>query len=83
MLQEFGFSLAMPHSKKLTGYDLYELRVKFASDIVRMFYYVHNGKIFIISSGYIKKTNKTSKNEIEKAISLINRYLQEVEDESI
>ena len=38
LLQEFGFSLAMPHSKKLTGYDLYELRVKFASDIVRMFF---------------------------------------------
>lgn len=70
LLEQHGSLLPLPHSKKLTGYDLYELRIKLGSDISRMFYFHDNGNFYVVTSGYIKKTNKTSKKEIERALKL-------------
>ncbi len=74
LLEEYGPFLPLPHSKKLSGYDLYELRVRLASDIVRLFYFHDKDKIYVITSGYIKKSNKTSKREIEAALKLKKEF---------
>ena len=74
LLEELGPFLPQPHSKKLSGHDLHELRVKQGSDIVRMFYFHEKGKIYVITSGYSKKTNKTSQKEIDKALKLKSLY---------
>ena len=78
LLQRIGTRLQEPYCKPIKGYKgLYELRVKFASDIVRLFYFQHNGTIFVVTSGYVKKTQKLNKLEIDKAQRLMNEYIEE------
>jgi phage-related protein len=78
LLKLFGLSLTEPHSKAIKGTKkLRELRIKHATNICRIFYFYFKNKIFILTSGYIKKTNKTSKKEIEKALKMMNNILEE------
>lgn len=77
LLENFGPNLPQPHAKKLTGYDLKELRVKLGSDIIRMFYFHHKNKIYIITSGYVKKANKISKKEIIRALKYKAKFEEE------
>ncbi len=71
LLEEYGHLLRPPHSKKMTGYgNFYELRTSGTSP-VRLFYTIHNN-IFYIIHGFIKKTNKTPKKEINLAIKRID-----------
>lgn len=77
LLKEFGYSLPEPHSKKLKGDDskgLYELRVKLGSDICRLFYFHWKDRVYVITSGYIKKTNKINKEEVLKAIKIMKLF---------
>lgn len=75
LLQLFGPNLREPHSKALTGSDgLFELRVKIGSNIVRLFYFHNKGKVFVVTSGYVKKANKTEKNELLKAVKLMKQF---------
>ena len=78
LLKEFGYLLPEPHSKKLKSVeDLYELRVKLGSDICRLFYFYWKDTIYILTSGYVKKTNKTDKNQIRKAVDLMKRFKED------
>lgn len=76
LLREFGPELPMPHTKKLVGYDLYELRVRQGSNICRLFYFAQGNALYVITSGYVKKTDRTEKREIERAIHLKEEYVQ-------
>lgn len=72
LLRELGPELPMPHSKMLKGMDgLRELRIKFASDIVRLFYFHHAGRVYVITSGFVKKTDKTDAGELQRAVRLM------------
>jgi phage-related protein len=83
LLKEFGSFLKEPHSKPLKGYkDLFELRVKQGSNIIRLFYFHHNSTLFIITSGYHKKEQKTDKRQILKAINLMNSYLEQNDEKN-
>jgi len=53
---------------------LYEARIQLGSDIWRVFCFFDKGKLVILLNGFQKKTQKTPKNEIEKAISLMKEY---------
>jgi len=54
--------------KHLEGTDgLYEIRVKNGSDIFRIFCFFDEGKLVVLANGFQKKTQKTPKQEIEKA----------------
>lgn len=66
ILQEFGNTLREPHSKPIGG-GLFELRIKFASDITRIFYFFVVDNRIILTNGFVKKTMKTPKSEIELA----------------
>jgi len=75
LLCEFGYSLPEPHSKKIKNADhIFELRIKLGSDICRLFYFHWKGTIYVITSGYIKKTNKLDKQQIEKAVKIKNLF---------
>jgi phage-related protein len=76
LLREFGPELPMPHARKLSGHELFELRVRQGSNICRLFYFVEGESVFIVTSGYIKKTEKTDRREIERALRLKAEYLQ-------
>ena len=56
---------------------LYEARIQLASNIWRVFCFFDNGKLVILLNGFQKKTQKTPKNELEKALRLMNEYYQE------
>ena len=80
LLSEFGPYLSMPHSRKLSGYEIWEIRVHQGSDICRLFYFYHSQMGYIITSGYFKKKNRTSTREIEKADRLRIQFLAEEEE---
>jgi phage-related protein len=65
LLEEYGPSLGMPHSKSLGG-GLYELRVRGKQE-VRIFYvFVVGGTIYLLH-GFQKKTQTTPKHELDLA----------------
>jgi len=61
---------------------LYEARIQLASNIWRVFCFFDNGKLVILLNGFQKKTQKTPKNEIEKALRLMNEYYQDKSNEN-
>jgi len=66
ILAEFGNTLREPYSKSV-GKGLYELRIRFAGDITRIFYFFISGNRIILTNGFIKKTQKMPSGEIALA----------------
>lgn len=66
ILEEYGNRLREPYSKAL-GDGLFELRIKFASDITRIFYFFVVDNRIILTNGFVKKTMKTPKTELDLA----------------
>ena len=56
---------------------LFEIRVKQGSDIFRIFCFFDEGKIVVLANGFQKKTQKTPKSEIEKALKIKKEYENE------
>jgi phage-related protein len=74
ILQINGPSLREPYSKPLDK-GIFELRAKVGSDISRILYFFFIDRRIILTNGFIKKTNKTPKSEIEKANQYRADYL--------
>ena len=53
---------------------LYELRIKFSSDIARIFYFTYHNNKFVLLHGFVKKTMKTPQGEIKKARKYMKDY---------
>jgi len=53
---------------------LYEIRVQLGSDIFRIFCFFDEGKLIVLVNGFQKKTQKTPKAEIEKALKIKREY---------
>ena len=53
---------------------LYEIRVKLGSDIFRIFCFFDEGKLVVLANGFQKKTQKTPKLEIERALKIKKEY---------
>ena len=69
--------------KQITGTNgLYEARIKLGSNIWRVFCFFDNNKLVILLNGFQKKTQKTPKNEIVLALSLMAKYYQEKSEEN-
>lgn len=75
VLQDYGPKVRMPHSKAL-GDGLFEIRAKQGSDISRVLYFFYIGKKIILTNGFVKKTQKTPKGEIELAKKFREDYLK-------
>ena len=61
----------------ITGCDgLFEVRIEYQSNIYRIFCCFDKGKLIILFNGFQKKTQKTPKNEIEKAMRLMKEYFK-------
>jgi phage-related protein len=59
----------------MTGHDgLFEVKIEYQSNIYRIFCCFDKGKLIVLFNGFQKKTQKTPKNEIEKAMRLKNEY---------
>ena len=66
LLQMFGISVSTPLIKKLTGTDLWELRIV-GSDSIRILYVTLSGRTFLLLHGFKKKKQKTPPREINTA----------------
>jgi len=56
---------------------LFEIRVQQGSDIFRVFYFFDQGKLVVLANGFQKKMQKTSKQEIERALKIKYEYENE------
>ncbi len=56
---------------------LYEARIQLGSDIWRVFCFFDSGRLVILLNGFQKKTQRTPKSEIEKALQLMNEYYED------
>jgi phage-related protein len=56
---------------------LYEIRVQLGSDIFRIFCFFDEGKMIVLTNGFQKKSQKTPKSEVEKALKIKREYEQE------
>ena len=65
----------LKHLKGTNG--LYEIRVLFGQDCLRIFCFFDTGKLVVLLSGFRKKSQKTPKSEIEKAVKLMADYFKE------
>ena len=61
---------------------LYEARIQLGSNIWRVFCFFDNDRLVILLNGFQKKTQKTPKNEIEKALRLMTEYFTLKEKEN-
>ena len=61
------------HAKKLTGTDLWELRI-LGSDSIRVLYMAVEQKSFLLLHGFKKKTFTTPKKELKLAIDRLKDY---------
>lgn len=66
LLQDNGYQLREPYSKALEN-GIFELRIKLGNNISRIMYFFYVDQHIILTNGFIKKTQKTPRNEIEKA----------------
>jgi phage-related protein len=57
---------------------LYEVRVEVGSNIFRIFSFFDKGNIVVLGNGFQKKTQKTPKQEIEKALKIMEEYKAEI-----
>jgi phage-related protein len=57
--------------------NLYELRMEYESNIYRLFFIFDEDSIVVLFHGFQKKTQKTPKKEIEKAIRLRSEYYEQ------
>ena len=73
LLAEFGNALKEPYVKHIDG-EIWELRIKFSSDISRIFYFIWPADTIVLLHGFIKKTQKTPRSEIEIAQKRLRDY---------
>jgi phage-related protein len=61
--------------KHLEGTDgLYEIRVQQGGNTFRIFCFFDAGKLVVLANGFQKKSQKTPKSEIEKALKIKGEY---------
>lgn len=53
---------------------LYELRMEYSGNIYRVFFIFDEGQIVVLFNGFQKKTQRTPKSEIEKALKIKEAY---------
>ena len=66
LLENDGPDVGMPYSEYLQD-GIFQIRVNQNSLFVRVLYFFFDGKKIVFTNGFLKKTNKTPTNEIEKA----------------
>jgi phage-related protein len=74
-MELYGPDLGMPHTRAM-GEGLFELRLKAAEGIARVFYCTIIGKRIVMLHQFIKKTDKTP----PKELAIARRRLKEIKN---
>lgn len=75
ILQEKGNLLREPYSKHLED-GIFEIRGKVGTDISRVLYFFFYDRKIILTNGFIKKSQKTPKKEIQMAKNRRRDYIE-------
>ncbi|MDO4585518.1 MAG: type II toxin-antitoxin system RelE/ParE family toxin [Planctomycetia bacterium] len=75
LLESYGHQVSMPYVKYLED-GIYELRSKASGGISRVFYFFFDGNKIVLTHGFVKKTQKTPSEELQKA----KRYKKDYEE---
>lgn len=63
--------------KHLTGTDdLYEIRAQVGNDSCRIFCFFDKGNVVVVGHGFVKKTQKTSLTELDRAHKIKAEYYE-------
>lgn len=81
LLEEYGNFLKEPNSKYLQQ-GIFELRIKERGNNYRVLYFFFIGNKIILTNGFFKKTQKTPKREIEKALAYKREYESRYKNEN-
>ncbi|MBI2599898.1 type II toxin-antitoxin system RelE/ParE family toxin [Candidatus Daviesbacteria bacterium] len=73
-IKEYGLSSVIPHTKKLIGTPLWEIRI-LGQDSARIFYVTRKEKRILILHAFIKKTEKTPIKEINVALDRLKEVI--------
>ena len=73
LLQQAGPELRLPYSEHLED-GIFEVRAKQGTNITRVLYFFFVGKKIILTNGFVKKTQKTPKNELTLAKKYRDEY---------
>ncbi len=71
--KQAGSNLRLPYSEHLDD-GIFEIRAKQGSNITRVLYFFFVGKKIILTNGFVKKTQKTPKSQIELAKKYREEY---------
>lgn len=74
VLAEYGNALRKPYSALLDD-GIFELRAKFGSNITRVLYFFYVWHHIVMTNGFTKKQQKTSRVQIELAKKYRKIYL--------
>jgi len=81
-LVRFEKQVPVKFFKKLESTNgIYEVRVITSQKSIRILCFQDEGTLVVLTNAFIKKTQKTPKNEIKYAEKLKDEYLKEKEDE--
>lgn len=61
--------------------SLFEIRVQQGNDIFRIFCFFDRGHLIVLANGFQKKTQKTPKQEIKKALLIKQEYENEIKSQ--
>ena len=56
---------------------LYEIRIQLGSDIFRIFCFFDQGQLVVTANGFQKKSQKTPRQEIDRALKIKEEYFNE------
>jgi phage-related protein len=74
LLKNLGNKIRKPYSKHIDD-GIFELRIKALSNIARVFSFFFDKEKIILTNGFVKKSQKTPKKEIEKARKYKTDYI--------
>ena len=82
LAKQFGNRLPEPYSKSLED-GIFELRTKVGSNISRVLYFFFDGGKIVLTNGFVKKTQKTPRREIDLAKRYRSDYISRKGEENV
>ena len=72
-IKDYGLSVMIPHTKKITATPLWEIRI-LGNDNIRIMYVIHLKKSILLLHGFIKKSQKTPTQELHTALARLEQW---------
>jgi len=76
--QSYGLTSIIPHTKKLKGYPLWEIRIR-GKDNVRIIYAVYTKNSIRVLHGFVKKTQKIPRKEMDIVLERYKDWKERVD----